>query len=701
MSKIIGIDLGTTNCCVAVMEGGKPTVIANREGSRTTPSVVAIKENGERLVGKPAKSLANTNPNQSAFSAMREICTTNKFSIDGKKYCAEQICSMLLREMTETAESYLGQKVSQAVISVPACFDYSQRQAVADAGRIAGLQVLRIISAPTAAAMAYGQGREGNQNILIFDLGGGHSDVSILAIGDGVFEVLSTSGNSRLGGDDFDQRIVDYATDQFKKENGIDLREDKVAARRLKIAAEEAKNELSQCLISYISLPNITVDATGPKHLNVSLTRRVFDELTSDLVDATIEPIYKALKDAGLTIHQINEVILIGSCSQIPAVQKAVKKATGKEPFKGIKADECVAIGAAIHGGVLGGEVKNVMLLDATPISLGLETEGHIFTKLIDKNTTIPTSYSQVFSTATNNQTSIDIHVLQGEWQMAADNKTLCHYKLTGITPAAKGVPLIEVTFAIDNNGILTVSARDKANGKEQQFLITGSSNLSENEITQLIAEETRYAELTKKRRERMETLNHADSLLYEADKTLGTCGDRLTSEDIRIVRAEIAAFKKVRESNDADKIKTAMEGFTQRVYPIFGKLYRKEQEATTIPDDDNTSVPDDGNTDVAIKILPVLDDLERAVEAATTSSDQNLKIGIENILKKMQGIYKDLGFIEINRPGEEFDPNLENAFQTVKMKNREPGTVYRVTQKGYRIGNKVIRHAQVIVVSE
>ena len=584
MSKIIGIDLGTTNSCVAVMEGGQPVVIANAEGSRTTPSVVAFTKDGERLIGQVAKRQAVTTPDRTVISIKREMGTSYKVSIDGKQYTPQDISAMILSKMKETAESYLGEKVTQAVITVPAYFNDSQRQATKDAGRIAGLEVLRIINEPTAASLAYGLDKEENQKILVYDLGGGTFDVSILDIGDGVFEVLSTNGNTRLGGDDFDQRIIDYVAEQFKKENGIDLKQDKIAAQRLKEAAEKAKIELSGTTTANINLPFITADATGPKHLDITLTRAKFDELTADLVDATVEPMRKALKDAGLTVDQINKVILVGGSTRIPAVQDAVKKVTGKEPFKGINPDECVAIGAAIQGGVLGGEVKDVLLLDVTPLSLGLETEGHIFTKLIDRNTTIPTSKSQVFSTAADGQTTVEIHVLQGERQMAYDNKTLGRFQLTGIAPAPRGVPQIEVTFSIDNNGIVNVSAKDKATGHEQQITITASTNLSEEEINQRVKEAEQFAEQDKKRREEVETLNRADSLIYETEKTLRDNGDKLSDEDKNSVQAEIDAFKKVREGNNAEEIKNAMEGFTQKVYAVFGKLYQQQAGADGNP---------------------------------------------------------------------------------------------------------------------
>ena len=595
MSKIIGIDLGTTNSCVAVMEGGQPTVIANAEGSRTTPSVVAFTKDGERLIGQVAKRQAVTNPDRTVISIKREMGTTYKVNIDGKQYTPQDISAMILSKMKETAESYLGEKVTQAVITVPAYFNDSQRQATKDAGRIAGLEVLRIINEPTAASLAYGLDKEENQKILVYDLGGGTFDVSILDIGDGVFEVLSTNGNTRLGGDDFDQRIIDYVADQFKKENGIDLKQDKIACQRLKEAAEKAKIELSGTTTANINLPFITADATGPKHLDVTLTRAKFDELTSDLVDATVEPMRKALKDAGLSVDQINKVILVGGSTRIPAVQDAVKKVTGKDPFKGINPDECVAIGAAIQGGVLGGEVKDVLLLDVTPLSLGLETEGHIFTKLIERNTTIPTSKSQVFSTAADGQTTVEIHVLQGERQMAYDNKTLGRFQLTGIAPAPRGVPQIEVTFSIDNNGIVNVSAKDKATNNEQQITITASTNLTEEEINQRVKEAEQYAEEDKKRKEEVETLNHADSLIYETEKTMRENGDKLSEEDKNTVQAEIDAFKKVREGNNADEIKNAMEGFTQKVYAVFGKLYQQQGGAQGDPM--NGAGPEAGTT--------------------------------------------------------------------------------------------------------
>ena len=580
MSKIIGIDLGTTNSCVAVMEGGQPVVIANAEGSRTTPSVVSFTKDGERLVGQNAKHKAVVNPDRTVISIKREMGTNYRVNIDGKEYTPQDISAMILTKMKETAESYLGEKVTDAVITVPAYFNDSQRQATKDAGRIAGLNVQRIINEPTAASLAYGLDKEGNQKILVYDLGGGTFDVSILDISDGVFEVLSTNGNTRLGGDDFDQRIIDWIAAAFQKENGIDLKKDKIAAQRLKEAAEKAKIELSGTTTANINLPFITADATGPKHIDMTLTRAKFDELTADLVEATIEPMNKALKDAGITVAELNKIILVGGSTRIPAVQAAVKKITGKEPFKGINPDECVAVGAAIQGGVLKGEVKDVLLLDVTPLSLGLETEGHIFTRLIDRNTTIPCEKKQVFSTAADGQTTVEINVLQGERQMAYDNKSLGRFQLTGIAPAPRGVPQIEVCFSIDRNGIVSVSATDKATGKAQNITITASTNLTEEEINQRVKEAEQYAEQDKKRKEEVETLNQADSLIYEIEKQLRENGDKLSEEDKATVQSEIESFKKVREGNNADEIKNAMQDFTQKVYAVFGKLYQQQGAA-------------------------------------------------------------------------------------------------------------------------
>ncbi len=592
MSKIIGIDLGTTNSCVAVMEGGKPVVIPNAEGSRTTPSVFAITKDGERLVGPVAKRQAVTNPDRTVISIKREMGTNYTVTIDGKAYTPQDISAAILAKMKETAEAYLGEKVTEAVITVPAYFNDSQRQATKDAGKIAGLDVKRIINEPTAASLAYGLEKEGSQKILVYDLGGGTFDVSILDIGDGVFEVMSTNGNTRLGGDDFDQRIIDWIADAFQKENGIDLRKDRTAAQRLKEAAEKAKIELSGTMTAAISLPFIAMDATGPKNVDMTLTRARFEELTRDLVEATVEPMRKALSDAGLTFAQINKVILVGGSTRIPAVQETVKRVTGKEPFKGINPDECVAIGAAIQGGVLGGEVKDVLLLDVTPLSLGLETEGHIFTRLIDRNTTIPCEKSQVFSTAADGQTTVEINVLQGERQMAYDNKSLGRFQLTNIAPAPRGVPQIEVTFSIDANGIVHVTAKDKATGNAQDITITASTNLSEEEINQRVKEAEQYAEQDKKRKEEAETLNRADSLIYETEKQLRENGDKLSDEDKNTLQTEIDGFKKTREGGNVDEIKNAIEGFTQKVYAIFGKLY--QQQGGAAPEGGNPG-PDAG----------------------------------------------------------------------------------------------------------
>ena len=577
MSKIIGIDLGTTNSCVAVMEGGEPVVIANAEGARTTPSVVAFTKDGERLVGQIAKRQAITNPDRTIASIKREMGTNYKKDIDGKSYNPQEISAMVLQKLKADAEAYLGETVTQAVITVPAYFSDSQRQATKDAGRIAGLEVLRIINEPTAASLAYGLDKEESHKILVYDLGGGTFDVSILEIGDGVFEVLATNGDTRLGGDDFDNRLIDYIAEAFRKENGIDLKQDRMAFQRLKEAAEKAKIELSGAMNTNINLPFITADATGPKHLDMTITRAKFNELTADLVEKTITPMNNALRDAGLTAAQIDKVILVGGSTRIPAVQDAVKKVTGKEPFKGINPDECVAIGAAIQAGVLGGEVKDVLLLDVTPLSLGLETEGHIFTKLIERNTTIPTTKSQVFSTAADGQTTVEIHVLQGERPMAYDNKTLGRFQLSGIPAAPRGVPQIEVTFSIDRNGIVNVSAKDKGTGNEQKVTITASTNMSEDEIQQRVKEAEQYAEQDKQKKEEIETLNHADSMIYELEKQLKENGDKLSEEDKATVQNEIDSFKKVREGNNAAEIKTAMEAMTEKVYAIFGKLYQQQ----------------------------------------------------------------------------------------------------------------------------
>ena len=605
MGKIIGIDLGTTNSCVAVMEGGEPVVIPNSEGARTTPSVVAFTKDGERLVGQVAKRQAITNPDRTVISIKREMGTAHKIDIDGKAHTPQDISAMILQKMKAEAEAYLGETVTQAVITVPAYFSDSQRQATKDAGRIAGLEVLRIINEPTAASLAYGLDKEGTQKILVYDLGGGTFDISLLEIGDGVFEVLATNGNNRLGGDDFDERVINYIAETFKKDSGIDLKKDRMAYQRLKEAAEKAKIELSGVMSANINLPFITADASGPKHLDMTLTRAKFDELTADLVDMTVGPTTQALKDAGLSAAQIDKVILVGGSTRIPAVQTAVKRITNKDPFKGINPDECVAIGAAIQAGVLGGEVKDVLLLDVTPLSLGLETEGHIFTKLIERNTTIPTTKSQVFSTAADGQTTVEIHVLQGERPMAYDNKTLGRFQLTGIPPAPRGVPQIEVTFNIDRNGIVNVSAKDKGTGNEQKITITASTNLTEDEIKQRVKEAEQFAEADRKHKDEVETVNRSDTLIYEIEKQLRESGDKLSSDDKATVQSEIDAFKKVRESNNADEIKTAMESFTQKVYAVFGKLYQQAGGEGQMPPQGNpgTQNPDGTvNTDYDVK---------------------------------------------------------------------------------------------------
>ncbi|MCI6588977.1 MAG: molecular chaperone DnaK [Clostridiales bacterium] len=578
MSKIIGIDLGTTNSCVAVMEGGEPVVIPNAEGARTTPSVVAFTKSGERLVGQVAKRQAVTNPDRTIISIKRDMGTDKRITIDGKQYTPQDISAMILQKLKTDAEAYLGETVTQAVITVPAYFSDSQRQATKDAGRIAGLEVLRIINEPTAASLAYGLDKEDSHKILVYDLGGGTFDVSLLEIGDGVFEVLATNGDTHLGGDDFDDRIINYLAAEFKKENGIDLKADRMAMQRLKEAAEKAKIELSGVMSTNINLPFITADATGPKHLDITMTRAKFDELTRDLVDRTIAPMQNALRDAGMTANEVDRVILVGGSTRIPAVQEAVRKVTGKEPYRNINPDECVAVGAAIQGGVLAGDVKDVLLLDVTPLSLGIETMGGVFTRLIDRNTTIPTTKSQIFSTAADGQTSVEVHVLQGEREMAAGNKTLGRFQLTGIAPAPRGVPQIEVTFNIDRNGIVNVSAKDLGTGNEQKVTITSSTNLTEDEINQRVKEAEQYAAEDKKRKEEVETLNRADSMIFEIEKQLRELGDKLSAEDKATVENELAEFKKIREGGDAEQIKNAMENFTQKVYAVFGKIYQQQQ---------------------------------------------------------------------------------------------------------------------------
>ena len=574
MSKIIGIDLGTTNSCVAVMEGGEPVVITNSEGARTTPSVVAFTKDGERLVGNVAKRQAITNPDKTIISIKRDMGSDRKVNIDGKSYTPQEISAMILQKLKTDAESYLGEPVTQAVITVPAYFSDSQRQATKDAGKIAGLDVLRIINEPTAASLAYGLDKDTEHKIMVYDLGGGTFDVSILEIGDGVFEVLATNGNNRLGGDDFDEKIMNYLADEFQKENGIDLRKEKMALQRLKDAAEKAKIELSSATTANINLPFIAADETGPKHMDITLTRAKFDQLTADLVEKTMGPTKKALADAGLQPSDIAKVLLVGGSSRIPAVQEAVKKFIGKEPFKGINPDECVAIGAAIQAGVLAGDVKDLLLLDVTPLSLGIETLGGVCTKLIERNTTIPTKKSQIFSTAADGQTAVDIHILQGEREMAADNKTLGNFQLSGIPAAPRGVPQIEVTFDIDANGIGHVSAKDLGTGKEQQVTITASTNLSEEDIDKAVKEAEKFAAEDKKKKEAIDAKNQTDNLVYQAEKTIEDAKDKLTEDDIAGVKAEIEKTKEVLKGDDAEAIKAAGEALSKKLYELAPKIY-------------------------------------------------------------------------------------------------------------------------------
>ena len=579
MGKIIGIDLGTTNSCVAVMEGGEPVVITNSEGARTTPSVVSFQANGERLVGQIAKRQAITNPEHTIISIKREMGTDHKTKIDDKTYSPQEISAMILQKIKADAEAYLGETVSQAVITVPAYFNDAERQATKDAGRIAGLEVLRIINEPTAASLAYGLDKtDHSEKIFVYDLGGGTFDVSILELGDGVFEVLSTNGDTHLGGDDFDQKIIDYIANDFKSQYGIDLRNDKSAVQRLKEAAEKAKIELSSSMQTNINLPFITADATGPKHIDMNLTRAKFNELTHDLVQRSIEPMKKALSDAGLTIGQIDKVILVGGSTRIPAVQEAVKNFTGKEPSKGVNPDECVAMGAAIQAGVLTGEVKDVLLLDVTPLTLGIETLGGVATPLIERNTTIPAKKSQIFSTAADGQTSVEIHVVQGERQMATDNKTLGRFTLSGIAPAPRGIPQIEVTFDIDANGIVKVSAMDKGTGKEANITITASTNLSDEEVEKAVKEAERFAEEDKKRKESIETKNNADQLVYQTEKQLEELGDKISADDKAKITAKLDALKAVKDGEDLEAIKKATEELTQEFYAISSKMYADAQ---------------------------------------------------------------------------------------------------------------------------
>ena len=575
MSKIIGIDLGTTNSCVAVMEGGEPVVIANAEGNRTTPSVVAFSKTGERMVGQVAKRQAVTNHDRTISSIKRHMGTDYRVDIDGKKYTPQEISAMILQKLKADAEAYLGGTVSEAVITVPAYFNDAQRQATKDAGKIAGLEVKRIINEPTAAALAYGVDKEAEQKIMVYDLGGGTFDVSILDIGDGVIEVLATNGNTHLGGDDFDECVMNYLVSEFKKTEGIDLSNDKVAMQRLKEAAEKAKIELSGVTSTNINLPYITADATGPKHLDVTLTRAKFNELTAHLVEATAGPVKQAMADAGLSAGDISKVLLVGGSTRIPAVQDEVKKLTGKEGFKGINPDECVAVGAAIQGGVLGGDVKGLLLLDVTPLSLGIETMGGVFTKLIDRNTTIPTKKSQVFSTAADNQTSVEVHVLQGEREMAAYNKTLGKFQLTGIAPAPRGVPQIEVTFDIDANGIVNVSAKDLGTGAEQKITITASSNLSKEDIDKAVREAEQYAAEDKARKDEVDARNTADQVVYQSEKTLNEMGDKVSESDKAPVLAAIEKLKEAQKGTDVEAIKVATDEVQKAFYAVSEKLYQ------------------------------------------------------------------------------------------------------------------------------
>ncbi len=580
MAKVIGIDLGTTNSCVAVIEGGEPVVIANAEGARTTPSVVAFSKTGERMVGQVAKRQAITNPDRTIASIKRHMGTNYKVNIDGKDYTPQEISAMTLQKLKADAEAYLGAPVTEAVITVPAYFTDAQRQATKDAGKIAGLEVKRIINEPTAAALAYGIDKEEDQKVMVYDLGGGTFDVSIIEMGDGVQEVLATAGNNRLGGDDFDQKIIDWLADEFKKEQGVDLRNDKMAMQRLKEAAEKAKIELSGVTTSQISLPFITADATGPKHLETTLTRAKFNEMTADLVEATMGPVRQALSDSGLQPSQLNKILMVGGSSRIPAVQEAVKKYTGKEPFKGINPDECVAVGAAIQGGVLGGEVEGLLLLDVTPLSLGIETMGGVSTKIIERNTTIPTKKSQIFSTAADNQTSVEVHVLQGEREFARDNKTLGIFHLDGILPARRGVPQIEVTFDIDANGIVNVSAKDLGTNKEQSISITSSTNMSKEDIEKAVQDAEKFAEEDKKRKEAVDTRNAADQMVYQVEKILADEGDKIPENDKADIQAKLGALKEALKGEDTELIKSKQEELTQAFYKISEELYKQAQAA-------------------------------------------------------------------------------------------------------------------------
>ena len=595
MSKIIGIDLGTTNSCVAVLEGGEPVVIANAEGTRTTPSVVAFSKTGERMVGQVAKRQAVTNADRTVSSIKRHMGENYKVNIDGKGYTPQEISAMILQKLKADAESYLGTTVTEAVITVPAYFSDSQRQATKDAGKIAGLNVQRIINEPTAAALAYGLDKESEQKIMVYDLGGGTFDVSIMEIGDGVFDVLATNGDTRLGGDDFDQRIMDYLVAEFKKAEGIDLTKDRVAMQRLKEAAEKAKIELSGVTTSNVNLPYITADATGPKHLDVTISRAKFNELTADLVERTMVPVRKAMSDAGLTASDLDKVLLVGGSTRIPAVQEAVKKITGKDGFKGINPDECVAVGAAIQGGVLSGDVQDIVLLDVTPLSLGIETMGGVFTRLVDRNTTIPATKKQIFSTAADGQTSVEVHVLQGEREMAAYNKTLGRFQLGGIAPAPRGVPQIEVTFDIDANGIVKVSAKDLGTGKEANISITASTNLSQEDIDKAVREAEQYAAEDKARKEEVDTHNMADQTVYQTEKTLNELGDKISAEEKASIQTAIDNLKEVNKGNDVAAIKAATEEVQKAFYAVSEKLY---QQANPQGAQGGYQAPNDGPID-------------------------------------------------------------------------------------------------------
>lgn len=612
MGKIIGIDLGTTNSCVSVMEGGEAIIIPNVEGNRTTPSVVAFTKDGERLVGETAKRQAITNPDRTISSIKREMGSNYKIDIDGKDYTPQDISAMILQKLKADAESYLGETVSEAVITVPAYFTDAQRQATKDAGKIAGLEVKRIINEPTAAALAYGMDKEhGQHRIMVYDLGGGTFDVSILEVGDGVFEVLATRGNNKLGGDDFDQRIINYIADNFKKENGVDLTQDKMSLQRLKEAAEKAKKELSTTMTTNINLPFISATAAGPLHLNMDLTRAKFNELTHDLVEKTTEPVKSAIKDAGISASEIDKVLLVGGSTRIPAVQEAVKQIIGKDPQKDINPDECVAIGASIQGGVLTGEVKDLLLLDVTPLSLGLETLGGVTTRLIERNTTIPTKKSQIFTTAADSQTSVDIHVLQGEREMAADNTTLGRFQLEGIAPAPRGIPQIEVTFDIDANGIVNVSAKDLGTGKEQKITITASSNLSKDDIDKKVKEAEEFAQQDKKKKENIEVKNNADQMVYQTEKLMKDLEGKISDDEKKDIEAKLADLKKASEGSDYDDMKKKTEDLTQAFYKVSEQLYKQSAEAGTAGAEAGAQGPEEhkGDDDVVDGDYEVVDE--------------------------------------------------------------------------------------------